>query len=59
MPGVLAAVVVSPLQRQLHDVGERPLPDLVGGRYFHQVNVPGLQLLQQGHRVGPCEQKQD
>lgn len=47
----VGAVVVSSLQRQLHDVGERTITNLVGGRNLHQVDVPWLQLLQQGHSV--------
>lgn len=58
VPGVLAAVGVSMLQWQLHSVRERPVTDQVGGRDFHQVDVPCLQLLQQGHRVASCKQKQ-
>lgn len=58
MPGVLAAVVgASTLRRQLHGVGERSVADLVGGRDFHQVDAPGLQLLQQGHRMGPWKEE--
>lgn len=59
VPGVFAAVFVSILQSQLHDLRERPVTHLVGGRYFHQVDVPRLQLLQQRHCVAPCKQKQN
>lgn len=58
VPGVLAAVSDSTFRCQLHSVGERPVTDLVGGRDFHQVDIPRLQLLQQGHRMGSCKQKQ-
>lgn len=58
VPGVLAAVGVSTLQCQLHNVRERPITELVGGRDFHQVDIPRLQLLQQGHCVASCKQKQ-
>lgn len=58
VPGVLAAVGVPTLRQQLHGVRERPVTDLVGGRDFHQVDVPRLQLLQQGHCMGPCKWKQ-
>lgn len=58
VPGVLAAVSDSTLRCQLHGVRERSVTDLVGGRDFHQVDIPRLQLLQQGHRMGSCKQKQ-
>lgn len=58
VPGVLAAVVVSTPQCQLHNVRERPVTHLVGGRDFHQVDIPRLQLLQQGHCVASCKQKE-
>lgn len=54
MPGVLVAVWAPALGHQLHGVGERTVADLVGRRDFHQVDVPGLQLLQQSHGVCPC-----
>lgn len=57
VPGVLAAGVSS-LQWQLHNVRERPVTDLVGGGDFHQVDIPRLQLLQQGHCMASCKQKQ-
>ena len=33
--GVLAAVGISTRRHQLHNVRERPVTDLVGGRDFH------------------------
>lgn len=56
VPGVLAAVGVSTLQSQLHGGREGPVPDLVGGRDLHQVDVPRLQLLQQGHGMASCQE---
>lgn len=56
VPGVLAAVGVPPLRHQLHGAGERSVTNLVGSRDFHQVDIPRLQLLQQGHCVGSCKQ---
>lgn len=58
MPGVLAAVGVSTLQYQLHNVRERPVTDMVGGRDFEQVDITRLQFLQQGHCMTSCKQKQ-
>lgn len=45
VPGVLAAVGISTLQCQLHNVREWPITNLVGGRYLQQIEIPGLQLL--------------
>lgn len=57
MPGVLAAVGVSSPQCQLHHVREGPVANLIGGSDLHQVDVPWLQLLQQGHRMASCKQQ--
>lgn len=56
--GVLATVGVSPLGCQFHDLREGAVTHLVSSRDFHQVDAPGLQLLQESHRMGPWRRKQ-
>lgn len=51
MSRVLVAVRAPTMRQQLHSVGERTIADLVGSGDLHQVDVPGLQLLQQSHGV--------
>lgn len=59
MSGVLAAVGVSTVGRQLHGLRERPVAHLVRGTDFYQVDSPRFQLFQESHCMGPCRGKQD
>lgn len=43
------------LHSQFYSTGEGPITHLIGGRHFHQVDVPWLQILQQSHSDAPCK----
>lgn len=55
--GALARGGAFGLDSQLYSAGERPVTHLIGGRHFHQVDVPWLQVLQQSHSDAPCKRK--
>lgn len=59
VPGVLASVGVSSPHCHLHNVREGPIANLIGGRDLHQVHVPWLQLLQQGHCMASWKRQQN